>query len=86
MAEIGIGSKVRVVAAGNTLTLTGKLDARSHRRLLELLQGTPDSVRIVDHIEPAEEVVVSEAPAVVNEAPSAPPTEPIEPIAAPPEP
>jgi serine/threonine-protein kinase len=51
LEETGASDKVRVVAAGNTLTLVGKLDIPAHRRLLELLQGVPASVQIVDHIE-----------------------------------
>jgi hypothetical protein len=55
LGESGMGDKVRIVAAGNTLTLAGKLSTRSHRYLLELLQGTPADIQIVDHIEFAEE-------------------------------
>jgi len=55
LGESGMGDRVRIVAAGSTLTLAGKLSTRSHRYLLELLQGTPADIQIVDHIEFAEE-------------------------------
>jgi len=74
LGESGIADKVRVVATGNTLTLAGKLDTRSHRMLLELLQGTPQGVQFVDHIEFAEEPAEA--------APSASPPS----VATPPEP
>ena len=72
LGETGLGSRVQVVAAGNTLTLIGRLDTRAHRSLLELLQGSPAGVQIVDHIEYAEE------PAE-NVAPSAPSSDSIPP-------
>ena len=58
LTEAGLADRVRIVASGSTLTLTGRLDARSHSTLLGLLQDGPSNVQIVDHIEdtaPAEE-------------------------------
>jgi serine/threonine-protein kinase len=60
--ESGFGDRVRIVASRNTLTLAGKLDTRSHRYLLELLQGTPAGIQIVDHIEFAEEPAATPPP------------------------
>jgi hypothetical protein len=51
LTEAGLADRVRVVASGSTLTLSGKLDARSHATLLGLLQDGPQGVQIVDHIE-----------------------------------
>jgi hypothetical protein len=51
LTEAGLADRVRVVASGSTLTLSGKLDARSHATLLGLLQDGPPGVQIVDHIE-----------------------------------
>jgi serine/threonine-protein kinase len=56
LGEAGLGDRVQIVAAGNTLTLAGKLSTSSHRYLLDLLKGTPADIQIVDHIEFAEEV------------------------------
>ncbi len=47
----GLSQRVRVTAAGSTLTLSGALDPRAHSTLLGLLHGSPAGVRIVDHIE-----------------------------------
>ena len=54
LGESGLGDRVKVVAVGSTLTLMGKLDARSHSTLLGLLQGSPPNVQIVDHIDDPE--------------------------------
>ena len=51
LTEAGLADKVTVAASGRTLTLAGKLDTRSHRTLLGLLQDNPSDVRIVDNIE-----------------------------------
>jgi eukaryotic-like serine/threonine-protein kinase len=51
LAEAGLANQVRVVVSGSTLTLAGKLDTRSHRTLLGLLQDSPANVQILDHIE-----------------------------------
>jgi hypothetical protein len=51
LADAGIGNKVKVVAAGSTVTLSGKLDTRSHRTVLQLLRDSPSSVQVLDHIE-----------------------------------
>jgi hypothetical protein len=51
LADSGIGNKVNVLAAGSTITLSGKLDTRSHRTVLQVLRDSPSSVQILDHIE-----------------------------------
>jgi serine/threonine protein kinase len=51
LAGAGLADRVRVIASGSSLTLSGKLDARSHRTVLGLLQDSPSTVQIVDHIE-----------------------------------
>jgi serine/threonine-protein kinase len=60
LAETGNSQRARVVATGRTLTLVGKLDSQSYRRLLDVTKGAPEEVQIVDHIEmeapPAENV------------------------------
>jgi eukaryotic-like serine/threonine-protein kinase len=55
LSESNIGSEVRVVATGNTVTLTGKLGPIAHRRLLSKLQFVPASLQIIDDIEYTEE-------------------------------
>jgi serine/threonine-protein kinase len=62
LGEAGLGDRVQVAAAGNTLTLVGKLDTGAHRVLLEFLQDTPAGVQIVDHIEFAEAPAENVAP------------------------
>jgi hypothetical protein len=51
LADAGIGNKVKVLASGSTITLSGKLDTRSHRTVLQMLRDSPSSVQILDHIE-----------------------------------
>ena len=51
LADAGIGNKVKVVAAGSTITLSGKLDTRSHRTVLQMLRDSPSNVQVLDHIE-----------------------------------
>ena len=81
LGESGIADRVQVAAAGNTLTLAGKLDTRAHRILLAILQDTPAGVQIVDHIEFAEAPPEGVTP---DPAPSeALPPEPQAPIPAP---
>jgi hypothetical protein len=70
LTEAGLSDKVRVVASGNTLTLSGNLDARSHSNLLGLLQDGPSDVQIVDHIEDAPVPTPSPEAATQQSAPS----------------
>jgi serine/threonine-protein kinase len=74
LGESELAGRVQVAAAGNTLTLAGKLDTRAHRILLEILQNTPAGIQIVDHIEfaepPAQSISRDPAPS------EAPPPEP----------
>jgi tRNA A-37 threonylcarbamoyl transferase component Bud32 len=51
VADAGLAGKVRVHAAGNTVTLSGRLTPREHRQLLEHLRNAPPSARVIDHIE-----------------------------------
>jgi hypothetical protein len=51
LADAGIGNKVKVLAAGSTITLSGKLDTRSHSTVLQLLRDSPSGVQVLDHIE-----------------------------------
>jgi serine/threonine protein kinase len=51
LADAGLVDKVRVIAAGSTVTVAGRLDLQAHRTLLSLLQGSPSDVQVVDHIE-----------------------------------
>jgi len=50
-AEKGIKGRLKIQAAGNTLTLGGKLRPAEHRSLLGFLRNAPANVRVVDHIE-----------------------------------
>src|SRR5207247_6619826 len=49
--ERGLTGRVRVQAAGNTLTLAGKLRPAEHGALLKLLRNAPSGVRVIDHLE-----------------------------------
>jgi len=51
ISERGLSSHVRVQAAGNTLTLAGKLRPAEHGALLKLLRNAPSDVRVIDHLE-----------------------------------
>jgi len=64
LAEAGLGEKVHVRVAGDTVTLSGKLTPREHRHLLNKLRDAPAWVRVVDHIEYDD----SEPPEAVNGA------------------
>ncbi len=55
LQESNIADRVRVVATGNTLTLTGTLGLPQHRSLLARLRNVPDRVQIIDDIEYADE-------------------------------
>ena len=51
VSEKGLSGHVKVQAAGNTLTLVGKLRPAEHGALLKLLRNAPSNVRIIDHLE-----------------------------------
>jgi serine/threonine-protein kinase len=51
LAEAGLGDKVHLQVAGNTVTLAGRLTPREHRQLLHRLRDAPAWVRLIDHIE-----------------------------------
>ncbi len=51
VSERGLNGHVRVQAAGNTLTLAGKLRPAEHGALLKLLRNAPSDVRVIDHLE-----------------------------------
>src|SRR5258706_9344074 len=50
-SEKGMSGRVQVQAAGNTLTLPGKLRPAEHGALLKLLRNAPSNVRVIDHLE-----------------------------------
>jgi len=51
ISEKGLNCHVKVQAAGNTLTLAGKLHPAEHGALLKLLRNAPSDVRVIDHLE-----------------------------------
>jgi serine/threonine protein kinase len=51
ISEKGLTGHVKVQAAGNTLTLAGKLRPAEHGALLKLLRNAPADVRVIDHLE-----------------------------------
>ena len=51
ISEKGLNGHVRVQAAGNTLTLAGKLRPAEHGALLKLLRNASSDVRVIDHLE-----------------------------------
>ncbi len=51
ISEKGLSGRVKVQAAGNTLTLAGKLRPAEHGALLKLLRNAPSDVRVIDHLE-----------------------------------
>ncbi len=55
LANSDVADQVQVAATGNTITLTGRLGLRAHRRLLARLQNIPDRVQIIDDIDDANE-------------------------------
>ncbi|MBI3668290.1 MAG: serine/threonine protein kinase [Acidobacteria bacterium] len=54
LARGGLGGKVHVQVAANTVTLSGRLTPREHRQLLEHLRKAPPKARVIDHIEYAD--------------------------------
>jgi eukaryotic-like serine/threonine-protein kinase len=51
IAQRGLTNRVRVQAAGNSLTLAGKLRPAEHGELLKFLRNAPSDVHIIDHLE-----------------------------------
>src|SRR6266480_2028507 len=51
ISERRLSGHVRVQAAGNTLTLAGRLRPAEHGALLKLLRNAPSDVRVIDHLE-----------------------------------
>ena len=51
VSERGLTGHVKLQAAGNTLTLAGKLHPAEHGDLLKFLRNAPPDVRVIDHIE-----------------------------------
>jgi hypothetical protein len=51
ISERRLSGHVKVQAAGNTLTLAGKLRPAEHGALLKLLRNAPADVRVIDHLE-----------------------------------
>jgi hypothetical protein len=51
ISERRLSGHVKVQAAGNTLTLAGKLRPAEHGALLKLLRNAPSEVRVIDHLE-----------------------------------
>jgi len=51
VSEKGLANRVKVQAAGNTLTVAGKLRPAEHGELLKFLRTAPADVRVIDHIE-----------------------------------
>src|SRR5438445_3374865 len=51
ISEKGLNGRVKVQAAGNTLTLAGKIRPAEHGELLKLLRNAPSNVRVIDHLE-----------------------------------
>ncbi len=54
LVEAGLGDKVQLHVAGDTITFSGRLTPPEHRQLLHLLRDAPAWVRVVDHIEYAD--------------------------------
>jgi serine/threonine-protein kinase len=63
---------VQIHAAGDTLTLSGKLTSAEYQGLLRNLRDLPADVRIVDHIEYAADSPEASAPAAVPTRAAAP--------------
>jgi serine/threonine protein kinase len=51
IADKGLSGRARVQAAGNTLTVSGKLRSAEYAALLSFLRKAPADVRVIDHIE-----------------------------------
>jgi serine/threonine-protein kinase len=55
LADISLADKVKIVATGNALILSGQLTPRDHSKLLTLLHDVPGGVKVVDDIGYADE-------------------------------
>jgi galactitol-specific phosphotransferase system IIB component len=51
IADKGLSGRARVQAAGNTLTVSGKLRSGEYAALLSFLRKVPPDVRVIDHVE-----------------------------------
>jgi serine/threonine-protein kinase len=51
IADKGLSGRARVQAAGNTLTVSGKLRSAEYAALLSFLRKAPSDVRVIDHVE-----------------------------------
>jgi serine/threonine protein kinase len=56
LANLSLGSKVKLQVTGNTLTLSGRLSPREHSKILTLLHDVPGGVRVIDDIGFADEM------------------------------
>ncbi len=59
LKKAGLADKVKVHGTGNTLTLSGRLNPREHRKVLENLKNIAGDVHLVDHLEYADDPVAS---------------------------
>jgi serine/threonine protein kinase len=50
LAQRNLNGRVKVIAMGNSLTLTGKLRPEEHSSLLHFMRNAPGNVRVVDDI------------------------------------
>ncbi len=55
LAEAGLADQVHLKVAGSTITISGRLNPRQHSALLHQLANAPASVRVIDHIEYADD-------------------------------
>jgi hypothetical protein len=51
LSSVGLTDAVQIHAAGDTLTLSGKLTSQEYRGLMSDLRDLPAEVRVIDHIE-----------------------------------
>jgi Protein kinase domain/PEGA domain len=51
ISDKGLSGRARVQAAGNTLTVSGKLRSAEYAALLSFLRKVPADVRVIDHVE-----------------------------------
>jgi serine/threonine protein kinase len=55
LKKAGLSDKVKIHGSGNTLTLSGRLNLREHRQVLENLKNISGDVHLVDHLEYTED-------------------------------
>ena len=76
LASTGLTDAVQIHAAGDTLTLSGKLTSEDYRGLMSNLRELPANVRVIDHLEVAadspEASAASATPPRASTASSAP--------------